>query len=63
MTRDGKVNAGKLSDLAPGRCHSLRANGRTLVLVRDSDQRARARQSVPPHGISHSTAAALTTGS
>ena len=38
MTRDGKVNAGRLSDLAPGRCHSLRANGRTLVLVRDSDR-------------------------
>ena len=37
MTRDGKVNAGKLSDLAPGRCHGLRVDGRTLVLVRDGD--------------------------
>ena len=37
MGRDGKVNAGKLSDLAPGRCHGLRVDGRTLVLVRDGD--------------------------
>ena len=37
MTRDGKLNAGKLSDLAPGRCHGLRVNGRTLVLVRSGD--------------------------
>ena len=37
MTRNGKVNAGKLSDLAPGRCHSLRVDGRILVLVRDGD--------------------------
>ena len=37
MTRDGKVNAGKLIDLAPGRCHGLRANGRSLVLIRTGD--------------------------
>ena len=37
MTRNGKVNAGELSDLAPGRCHSLRVDGRILVLVRDGD--------------------------
>ncbi len=37
MTRDGKLNAGRLSDLAPGRCHGLRVNGRTLVLVRTGD--------------------------
>ena len=37
MTRDGKVNTGKLSDLEPGRCHGLRVNGRTLVLVRTDD--------------------------
>ena len=37
MTRDGKLNAGKLSDLAPGQCHLLRVNGRALVLVRSGD--------------------------
>ena len=37
MARDGKVKAGKLSDLAPGRCHGLRVDGRSLVLVRDGD--------------------------
>ena len=37
MTRDGKLNAGKLSDLERGRCHLLRVNGRALVLVRSGD--------------------------
>ena len=37
MMRDGKVNAGQLSDLAPGRCHGLRVNGRSLVLIRTGD--------------------------